>query len=202
MGHVIRIVLSFRDRFWENLQLWDQDNNPVKFADAGFIHYPDAPFPTWWTQLPIRAPVLVGWIGGPNADRITPRQNGGEGKESEGDRLDQTVDQTLDSCVRDQAMASLSQILNVSIEYVRERLTASHFHNWQQDPFSRGAYGYVPVAGLDDQRALSQPLGGTLFFAGEATSIGHIGTVHGAIMSGQRAATEILALQRPGKRVD
>ncbi|MDX6289481.1 MAG: hypothetical protein QOH42_1280 [Blastocatellia bacterium] len=202
MGHVIRIVLSFRDRFWENLQLWDQDNNPVKFADAGFIHYPDAPFPTWWTQLPIRAPVLVGWIGGPNADRITPRQNGGEGKESEGDRLDQTVDQTLDSCVRDQAMASLSQILNVSIEYVRERLTASHFHNWQQDPFSRGAYGYVPVAGLDDQRVLSQPLGGTLFFAGEATSIGHIGTVHGAIMSGQRAATEILALQRPGKRVD
>jgi len=32
-----------------------------------------------------------------------------------------------------------------------------------------------------------------LFFAGEATSIGHIGTVHGAIQSGQRAAREILA---------
>ena len=34
MGHVIRIVLSFRERFWETLKIWDQDNNPVKFADA------------------------------------------------------------------------------------------------------------------------------------------------------------------------
>jgi monoamine oxidase len=31
-----------------------------------------------------------------------------------------------------------------------------------------------------------------LFFAGEATAVGHIGTVHGAIQSGQRAAAEIL----------
>src|SRR5882757_9450167 len=121
MGQVIRIVLSFRERFWENLQLWDQDNNPMKFADAGFIHYPDAPFPTWWTQLPIRAPVLVGWIGGPNADRITLRQNVADGKESSGDRLDQTAGQPLDSFVLDQAIASLSQILAVSTEYVRER---------------------------------------------------------------------------------
>jgi len=202
MGHVIRIVLSFRDRFWENLQLWDQDNNPVKFADAGFIHYPDAPFPTWWTQLPIRAPVLVGWVGGPNADRITSRQDVADGNESNGDRLHQSDVQSLDSFVLDQAIASLSQILAVSTEDIRERMTASHFHNWQRDPFTRGAYGYVPVAGLDDQRALSQPINGTLFFAGEATSIGHIGTVHGAIMSGQRAATEILALRPTSERVD
>jgi len=39
---------------------------------------------------------------------------------------------------------------------------------------------------------LAEPIGGKLFFAGEATSVGHIGTVHGAIQTGQRAATEIL----------
>ncbi len=106
----------------------------------------------------------------------------------------QSAGEPLDSFVLDQAIASLAQIFDVSTKYIRDRLAACYFHNWQRDPYSRGAYSYVPVKGLEDQRALSQPLDGTLFFAGEATSIGHIGTVHGAIMSGQRAAAEILAL--------
>ena len=201
VGHVIRIVLSFRERFWETMKFLDQNNNPVKFADAGFIHYPDAPLPTWWTQLPIRAPVLVGWVGGPKADRIgrgsTSRQDVADRTETGGDRLAQAAGQALDSLVLDEALTSLSQIFDLSTEFIRARLAACYFHNWQHDPFSRGAYGYVPVEGLDDQRALSQPVDGTLFFAGEATSVGHIGTVHGAIMSGQRAAQEILALQAP-----
>src|SRR5437016_7450559 len=68
MGDVLRIVLRFRERFWEALKLWDKDGNPLKFADAAFIHSPDAPIPTWWTQLPLRVPVLVGWAGGPKAE--------------------------------------------------------------------------------------------------------------------------------------
>jgi len=39
---------------------------------------------------------------------------------------------------------------------------------------------------------LAEPLSGRLYFAGEATSNGHWGTVHGAIASGLRAAREIL----------
>jgi monoamine oxidase len=206
MGHVIRIVLSFRERFWETLKIWNQDNNPVKFADAGFINCPDAPLPTWWTQLPLRAPILVGWVGGPNVDRIsrgsTSRQDIADRTERGGDRLAQAGGEPFDSFVLDQASASLAQIFDLSTEYIRDRLAACYFHDWQHDPFSHGAYGYVPVEGLDDQRALSQPIDGTLFFAGEATSIGHIGTVHGAIMSGQRAANEILALQSTRERVD
>jgi monoamine oxidase len=194
MGHVLRIVLSFRERFWETLTFWDQDSNPVKFADAGFIHCPDLPLPTWWTQLPVRAPVLVGWVGGPNADRIsrssTSRHTVADQTESDNA---QAVRESLGSFVLDQAITSLARIFDLSTEYIRSRLVTSYFHDWQHDPFSRGAYGYVPVAGLDDQLALSQPVDGTLFFAGEATSVGHIGTVHGAIMSGQRAAREILA---------
>src|SRR5207244_9754077 len=68
MGNVLRIVLRFRERFWEELKFWDEDTRVMKFADAAFIHYPDAPIPTWWTQLPIRAPILVGWAGGPRAE--------------------------------------------------------------------------------------------------------------------------------------
>ena len=42
------------------------------------------------------------------------------------------------------------------------------------------------------QEALAKPVDATLFFAGEATCQGHFGTVHGALMSGQRAAREVL----------
>jgi len=52
----------------------------------------------------------------------------------------------------------------------------------------------VPVNGLELQQILAQPIANKLFFAGEATSVGHIGTVHGAIQSGQRAAKEILSI--------
>jgi monoamine oxidase len=72
-------------------------------------------------------------------------------------------------------------------------LEAAYFHDWQSDPFSRGAYSYG-MAGADGaQKALANPVENTLFFAGEATDVtGHNGTVHGAIASGHRAAKEIL----------
>jgi monoamine oxidase len=171
-GNVLRIVLRFRERFWEGLKLWDEDTRVMTFADAGFIHYPDAPIPTWWTQLPIRAPVLVGWAGGPRADGLVVNK----------------------PFILAEALASLSMIFNVSSETIRAQLAASYFHDWRDDPFSLGAYSYVPVNGLEAQHILSQPIDDRLFFAGEATSVGHVGTVHGALESGQRAAQEILAM--------
>ena len=72
-------------------------------------------------------------------------------------------------------------------------LQASYTHDWQTDPFSRGAYSYVKVGGDRAQSVLAAPLNHRLFFAGEATDVsGHHGTVHGAIATGKRAATEIL----------
>lgn len=169
VGNVIKINLSFRERFWEDVKLWDENGETVNFKDAAFFHYPDAPIPTWWTQLPIRAPLLVGWAGGPRADHLRSQD-----------------------ALLDQAMRSLSLILNTSAAEVRNQLEASYVHDWHDDAFSRGAYSYVPVHGLEAQEVLSRPLDNTLFFAGEAICIGHVGTVHGAIQSGQRAAQEIL----------
>ncbi len=55
------------------------------------------------------------------------------------------------------------------------------------------SYSYVPVNGVEAQLVLSRPVKDTLFFAGEATDTeGHVGTVHGALASGKRAAGEIL----------
>lgn len=172
VGNVIKINLSFHERFWEDVKYWDEDGDAVSFNEAAFFHYPDAPIPTWWTQLPIRAPLLVGWAGGPRADQL--RREG---------------------AFLDQAIRSLSLTINISTTEIRSQLEASHIHDWHDDQFSRGAYSYVPVNGLQAQEMLSRPLDNKLFFAGEATCIGHVGTVHGAIQSGQRAAKEILSIK-------
>lgn len=55
MGHVVKVVLQFRLRFWP------QDN-------FGFIHAQDEALPTWWSDE--RGPVLTAWTGGPGAERL------------------------------------------------------------------------------------------------------------------------------------
>ena len=70
-------------------------------------------------------------------------------------------------------------------------------HDWQSDPFARGAYSYVTVGGRDARERLAAPLRGTLFFAGEAAAIGgESATVAGALQSGERAAEQALAAPR------
>jgi monoamine oxidase len=67
-------------------------------------------------------------------------------------------------------------------------------HDWQADPFARGAYSYVTVGGDKARSALAEPLADTLFFAGEAADTeGEAGTVAGALQSGARAARQVLA---------
>jgi monoamine oxidase len=74
---------------------------------------------------------------------------------------------------------------------------------WTTNPFVRGGYSYLPVgADLRFRRALAAPVGGVLFFAGEATHAGgESGTVHGAIETGYRAAQEVLQSLRLGPGV-
>jgi monoamine oxidase len=79
----------------------------------------------------------------------------------------------------------------------RARLESAWLHDWQQDPFARGAYSYVVAGGGAARRALARPLRDTLFFAGEATDFrGEAGTVAGALQSGEAAARA--ALRRRG----
>jgi len=158
MGQVAKVVMRFRDPFWEE--------------DLTFIHSPVESLPTWWTQFPVRAPLLVGWTGGTRAERLS---------------LDS------DDALLDHAFESLSHIFRTSKAFLEQSLVDFYTHNWHRDPFSAGAYSYIPVGGLDAQAQLARPLDDTLFFAGEATNTeGHHGTVHGAIATGLRAAREVM----------
>jgi monoamine oxidase len=64
---------------------------------------------------------------------------------------------------------------------------------WNQDPFSLGSYSYVPVGSKQSlRRQIGTPVENRVFFAGEATSQFFPATVHGAFLSGVRAAYEIM----------
>jgi len=76
---------------------------------------------------------------------------------------------------------------------IRRELDAVFYHDWINDPFSRGVYSYSRVGGADACVKLSRPIRDTIWFAGEAADrLGRTGTVHGAIDSGWRAAGQIL----------
>jgi monoamine oxidase len=66
---------------------------------------------------------------------------------------------------------------------------------WASDPFAWGSYSYLPPGATPAVRAtLAEPVAERLFFAGEATAQDYPATVHGALLSGRRAAQQIIDL--------
>ncbi|MBJ7458664.1 MAG: FAD-dependent oxidoreductase [Thermoleophilaceae bacterium] len=73
---------------------------------------------------------------------------------------------------------------------------------WAADPWSSGSYSFLPVGATPaDRRALAVPVGGRVFFAGEATARQNPATVHGAVASGRRAADQVRAEAAAGERI-
>ena len=162
-GQVTRVSLRFRPGFWSAPFL------PAPVAagsgrEFGFVNAPAEAVPVWWALTP-PAPVLTGWAGGEAARRFVGRPP---------------------AEIRDAAVRSLAHIFQTSQTQLRRWLVDWRMHDWGRDPYARGAYSF-PVAGLEDGASrLAEPVAETLFFAGEATA-SEIGTVHGALASGQRA---------------
>ncbi len=172
MGHVLKITFQFRERFWAHQSV--PTASEIHGAALSFIHSPDDWVPTWWSTLPVAAPVLVGWAGGPQATVLAHTR--------------QPVEWAIDS---------LAHVLGLPRATICRQIVAAHVHDWQADPWSRGAYSYIPTGGLDLPRQLAEPIDDTLFFAGEATDTsGATGTVHAALATGHRAAAEILTARR------
>ncbi|HYD84955.1 MAG TPA: FAD-dependent oxidoreductase, partial [Opitutus sp.] len=98
------------------------------------------------------------------------------------------------------ARRTLATLLSCDERALADAIVDWRTHDWSADPWTRGAYSFS-VAGRENAPAkLARPVGGTLFFAGEATADPlELGTVGGALTSGERAAKEILAkLKRRG----
>jgi monoamine oxidase len=172
-GPIVKALLSFETAFWEDPAVARATKAGERLRDASFFHDPMAPFPTWWTALPMRASVLTGWAGGPKAMALSG-----------------STERRMTAA----ALASLSRIFGMTPARLGRMLGRIHVYDWLADPFARGAYSYVAVGGMRARAALAKPVRGTLFFAGEATDTGgQPATVAGALASGERAARQVLS---------
>ena len=155
-GPVVRVAMRFDTPFWEK-----------RARGVAFFHSPAAPFPTFWTPLPMRAPLLTAWAGGPKAARLTGSSH---------------------AKLVDAAAASVASVFKEA----RSQLAAAYVQDWMHDPHSRGGYSYLLVGGEGAREELATPLDDTIFFAGEATDSEEAGTVAGALRSGIRAARQAM----------
>ena len=162
-GPVIKLVLRFHSAFWESLE-------NGRYRDGAFFHAPKCRFPTVWSAVPVRAPILQAWAGGPRATAL--------------------ADASAAELTR-AALDTVEALFGKNVD-AGGQLDAAYVHDWQRDPFARGAYSYVAVGGGTAREELAAPMDDTLFFAGEATDAEEPATVNGALQSGERAARAIL----------
>ena len=172
MGSVIKLVLQFKRAFWRDAKLSER-LTARRLDQVSLIQSRERlPFTVWWTMYPVDAPLLTAWRGGPAAADMS--------------RLPRAE-------LEERAVASLAAIFAMRPATLRRELVATFYHDWNNDPFSRGVYSYSRVGGASACVTLSRAVRGTIWFAGEAADrLGRTGTVHGAIGSGWRAADEIL----------
>jgi monoamine oxidase len=168
MGTVARMALRFSGPDWKRiLPAVLRLSRPKGF---GFLHSTIPGVPVWWSLSD--QPVIVGWAGGPPAialARLSPARR------------------------KRRALSSLARVLGVPARLVTECAVEMLEWEWGRDPYSRGAYSFTAAGQDGAARRLARPLKDTLYFAGEATAEGsEVGTVHGALRSGRRAARQIL----------
>ncbi len=168
MGSVTRVTVLFRERWWtEKLRSAPRG---VSLESLAFLHAESGDIPTWWSLHPMHATALVGWSGGPAALRLSQLQD-----------------------VEERAISSVAANFGVTRRRVAAQVVHVFTHDWQHDPFSRGAYSYGLVGGAEWAKRLARPIDGTLWLAGEAASReGNTGTVHGAMASGLQAAESVV----------
>lgn len=172
-GHALRIVCLMRADVWRRgpIPKAMRAGNGRAF---GFLHSEEFFFPVWWAEAP--SPLLVGWTGGEAAAKMAGWS---------GERIFSAARRTL------------AKLFGCTERVLAKSIVDFRTHDWAADVFTRGAYSFSIAGKENAPRELARPVGGTLFFAGEATADPlEQGTVHGALASSARAADEVLAARR------
>ena len=143
-----------------------------KKKNLGFL-FTNEIIPTWWTQLPSSYPLLTGWAGGPQAWPLQEKD---------------------ESAILELGLQSLSNVFQMPVDDLRQLLSATLVANWNNDPFTNGAYSYSFVGSTKAQELFNTPIEKTIFFAGEAFYDGPSrGTVEAALVSAKNVVDRIMS---------
>ncbi|MFT4729422.1 MAG: polyamine oxidase [Granulosicoccus sp.] len=105
------------------------------------------------------------------------------------------LSEILSSCSSQSQLNSTAPFSSVGTQLVPNPIS-SLVSRWRADPFAQGSYSFLAKGSFpEDRKTLSASIQGRIFFAGEATHSDFPATVHGALMSGVRAAEQLVAQQ-------
>ncbi len=160
MGKGMKMSLRFSSQFWEN-----------KMMDV----VTEGPTAECWAPKKYQSGaldhVLTCFIMGINAETMTALAD--------------------DTARINQALSDLDEAFGNA---ATPAFVSAVIQDWTSEPYVLGSYSYPTVGsypgGTSMREILAQPVGSTLYFAGEATHNSAAATVPGALRSGERAAGE------------
>ncbi|KAI9710233.1 MAG: hypothetical protein M1828_002196 [Chrysothrix sp. TS-e1954] len=171
-GLLNKIVLVFDHVFWNRdrdiFGYLNQSNPPNSTRQQDYVEDRGRCYFFWNCVKTSGVPMLIGLMAGDAAD---------------------AAERSTDASLIEEATEKLARMFQLSeppqpVEAIVTR--------WLSDEFSRGTYSHPgTVAKPGDYEKIAQKTG-NLYFAGEATSVSYPATVHGAFLSGIRAAAELM----------
>lgn len=124
-----------------------------------------------WTRTEDTENLLVGYITGEKAEQ-----------------MQQTRNNSIEPVVNELDTMFGQKIASANLEKYA-------FMDWGSEQYIKGGYSYDTPLSEGLREELARPVGGTVFFAGEATEFnGHNATLQGAMHSAERAVNEIMEL--------
>ena len=164
MGLYLKIFVKFPRAFWE--------------TDAHYIYFTNQKR----GYYPVIQPIGAALSGEPKPPIMLMTVTGEEAKRLSALTKDQVKNEILTVLRERYGNGNVPDITVDDIEY----------YDWLTDEFFLGMFSNNPTTlTRDDKKNLAEPEG-RLYFSGEANSIAHGGTIHGAYCSGIDTATDIL----------
>ncbi len=161
-GEVLKILLEFEFPFWE-------ETHPK----LGFL-FTEEEF-TFWTQLSLRRPILVGWIGNDRASELS---------------------ELSDEVLCDRLLSKLSEAFPKSD--VKKILNAQKVFRYTTTSETNGGYSWTTPESRKAIARINKGIENTIWFAGEAfEKTADVGTIEAAFQSGRHIARKILKTDLP-----
>ena len=169
MGALNKLVLKFPKQFWAS------EPHSMAYINGDRDRQSSDRYIDFWNwQKYIKQPILVALVSG-NFSRALSQMSQSEATQN--------------------IMMDLQAMFGKDISPP----IATLLTQWHNDPFAYGSYTtFAPRASFEDCDRLANPVGDRLFFAGEATYGRYLGTVHGALLSGEREANRIAKIDKLG----
>lgn len=168
MDHSLRVLIDFKKNFWgeDSGYLWGGTTCPGYFNSG--VNRSE-----FYRTLSIT-------IHGPKAAQLSAM----------GDGMLDAILAELDDIYDDNATLFIRKVINPDGS---EGDRVWFKSDWGAETYIKGGMSYPkPGSTLQDRTNLGAPIGGKLFFAGEATDVkGDAGTVSGALNSAERVAEEV-----------